>query len=122
VEPASGRRASSAQESRAVEPIYERLPLAAPDGAAALLLTTSAASANAAEASERRARFPEAAAEDMEAFGVATACALAGAALRVVRGISNQVGVRDPSRWRIPAALAAARALALEILAAPAEW
>ena len=35
----------------------------------------------------------------------------------IVRGISNAVGDRDPAHWRIPAALAAARTLALAQLA-----
>jgi futalosine hydrolase len=119
---------SGGSGARGIDPIYDRLPLALPRSgtwgqrAAPLLLTTCAASANAAEAAERRARFPEAAAEDMEAFAVAAACALAGTPLRVVRGVSNRAGERDPARWRIPAALAAARELALEILASPAEW
>jgi futalosine hydrolase len=104
--------------ARGIDPLYDRLALAVPGGAACapLVLTTCAASANPAEARERRARFPEAAAEDMEAFAVALACALAGVELRVVRGISNAVGERDPSRWRIPSALEAARARALEVL------
>ena len=107
-------------EARGAAPILERLELAAPAGAPALaplLLTTCAASACQVEADERRARFPAAAAEDMEGFAVASACALAGVRLRIVRGISNRVGDREAGRWRIPAALAEARLLALEILA-----
>ena len=69
----------------------------------------------------RRERFPDAVAEDMEGFAVAVACTLAGVPLRVVRGISNLVGDRDPKHWRIPAALAAARLAALELLEADAE-
>jgi futalosine hydrolase len=104
--------------ARGIDPLYDRIALALPEGvpAAPLVLTTCAASANPAEAAERRARFPDAAAEDMEAFAVAAACALAGVALRVVRGISNAVGERDPARWRIPSALEAARARAIQVL------
>ncbi|MCY2958635.1 MAG: futalosine hydrolase [Planctomycetota bacterium] len=82
----------------------------------ALLLSTCAASASAAQAALRRERFPEALAEDMEGFAVALACALAGVPCQIVRGISNVVGDREPARWRIPAALAAARLCAHEVL------
>lgn len=81
-----------------------------------LLLTTTAASADAAMAAERLSRFREARAEDMEGFGVALSCAIAGARLTIVRGISNQVGDRRAERWAIPRALAAARALALDVI------
>jgi futalosine hydrolase len=104
-------------------PIFDRLPLCAPAGERhPLLLTTCAASADARQAALRRERFPDAVAEDMEGFAVATACAMAGAPLRIVRGISNQVGDRAPEHWRIPAALAAVRRVALEILESRADW
>jgi len=103
-------------------PIAESLALSAPGGGEpALLLTACAAAGGAAHARERRARFPRAAAEDMEGFAVALACALAGVPCAIVRGLSNQVGEREPGRWRIPAALGAARALALQALAQE-EW
>lgn len=85
----------------------------------ALLLSTCAASASTAQAALRRERFPEALAEDMEGFAVAFACALAGVPCQIVRGISNVVGDREPSHWRIPAALAAARLCALDVLRHP---
>lgn len=95
--------------------IRERLELAG-GAPGALLLTTCAAAASATEVAHRRERFPGALAEDMEGFAVACACAMAGVPLRIVRGISNRAGQRDPRAWRIPAALAAARELALAIL------
>jgi futalosine hydrolase len=97
----------------------DRLALA-PAGAGAaevLLLTTCTASASPAQAQRRLERFPEAVAEDMEGFAVAFACALARVPCTIVRGISNAVGERDAERWRIPAALSAARTLALAHLA-----
>ena len=100
--------------------VHDRLLLGA-GGGEGLLLTTCAASASPAEAAVRLERFPEALAEDMEGFAVALACALEGVPLCIVRGISNQVGVRDPAHWRIPAALAAARRAALERLVAE-DW
>lgn len=117
------------------EAIHDRIVLAAgrasgpgasPDPASlrdpartALLLSTCAASASAQQAALRRERFPEALAEDMEGFAVALACALAGVPCQIVRGISNVVGDRDPAHWRIPAALAAARLCALDVLRRP---
>lgn len=102
--------------------IYDRIELARGPGARGLLLTTCAASADPDQAAVRRERFPDAVAEDMEGFAVATACALAGVPLCIVRGISNEVGDRDPEHWRIPAALSAARRRALEILTADEPW
>lgn len=58
----------------------------------------------------------------MEGFAVATACAMAGIPLCIVRGISNAVGDRRPDHWRIPAALAAARERALALLRDEQGW
>jgi futalosine hydrolase len=103
-------------------PIFDRLRLATNGDGARLLLTTCAASANVAQAAERRERFPHAVAEDMEGFAVATACALHGIPLRIVRGISNRAGDRERERWRIPATLAAAQRVARAILESGAGW
>ena len=99
--------------------IGERIDLAAGPDSAGLLLSVCAASASEAQARRRRRRFPGAVAEDLEGFAVATACTLAGIPLRIVRGFSNGCGERDRARWRTDEALAAARELALEILASP---
>ena len=72
------------------------------------LLTVCSASADEAMATRRRARYPEAVAEDMEAFGVALSCREFGVPLTVIRGLSNRAGDRDHSRWTIDAALRAA--------------
>lgn len=110
-------------KSMARGPIYDSLPLASPVPAGStepgLLLTVCAASGSSADALERRQRFPEAVAEDMEGFAVALACAQSGVPLAIVRGISNRAGERDPRGWRIPAALSAARRLAAEVLSSP---
>ena len=113
---------SGLSEAGPPHPIVDRIDLYAPAGAAELLLTTCAASASPEQAAQRRARHPEAVAEDMEAFAVATACRLAGTPLCVVRGVSNLVGDRDPAHWRIPAALAAARRMAVELLDDASPW
>ncbi len=99
--------------------IHEELALVSSVADAALLLTTCAASDGPELAAERRKRFPEAVAEDMEGFGVALACRLQEVPLAIVRGISNEVGDREAANWRIPAALAAARRQALELLEQP---
>ena len=93
--------------------VHEELELAA---AGPLLLTTPSASGSAKEAARRTSRFPSAAAEDMEGFAVAMACSLANTPLRIVRGISNEVGVRNPAEWRIPAALGEARRVVMSLL------
>lgn len=100
-----------------IHPIGDHIELERPDGARAapLLLTAAAASANPAEANERRIRFG-ADAEDMEAFGVALACALAGVRLTVLRGISNHVGDRNMGNWKIDEALAAVARLASDLV------
>jgi len=89
--------------------------------AAGLLLTACAASADTADVATRRRLFPAAVAEDMEGFGVALACRLAGVPLRIVRGISNTAGDRDKSRWQIGPALEAVAALAHTLLALPGQ-
>jgi futalosine hydrolase len=52
-------------------------------------------------------RHPDAVAEAMEGFGVATAARLAGVPFAEVRSMSNVVGPRDRDAWRIPDALKA---------------
>jgi futalosine hydrolase len=91
-----------------------RLPASA--ARAGLLLSACAASADEADVRSRLRLFPDAAAEDMEGFAVATACQLAGVPLDIVRGISNTAGDRDLSRWQIEAACRAAAALAATLL------
>ena len=75
-------------------------------------------SAQRQQAAQRQLRYPEAVAEEMEGFGVAMACRLAGVPLRIVRGISNHAGNRNLAEWQIEEALAAAAELASELIAA----
>ena len=105
-------------------PIFDRLPLSARpvDSPKRLLLTACAASADRRQAGWRKELFPDAIAEDMEGFAVATACALAGVPLRIVRGISNEVGDRAHERWRIPAALESAHRCVIDLLESGAGW
>ena len=82
-----------------------------------VLLTACAASAGPADVAARRALIPDAVAEDMEGFGIALACELAGVPWTIIRGISNRAGDRDHSQWCVEPALEAAAALARKTLA-----
>jgi futalosine hydrolase len=106
-----------AQELPRRPAIGTRIELAGANAAVGLV-TVLAPSGSADEAGARRARHEGAALEDMEGFGVALACAAAGVPLAIARGVSNAAGDRSRERWKIPEALAAARAIALEILRA----
>ncbi len=111
------------EEAAPPHALADVVPLSPPEGVHTELLLTTCAASDAPElAAQRRERYPEAVAEDMEGFGVALACAFAGVPLRIVRGVSNEVGDRRPEHWRIPAALAAARRLALDILHSSESW
>ena len=80
------------------------------------LLTVCAASASEKDVARRLARYPAAAAEDMEGFGVAVACFFGGIPLEIIRGISNRGGDRDKRNWDIEGALYAAGELTLKAL------
>lgn len=80
------------------------------------LLTVAAASANAEEAQQKLAVFQDAEAEDMEGFGVAVACRLAGVPLTIVRGISNRAGDRNKSDWYLDEALLSAAVLTEKLI------
>jgi len=81
--------------------------LALPGAIAGAILTVSTVTGTAARAAVLAARHPDAVAEGMEGFGVATACARAGVAFAEVRTVSNAVGPRDRGSWRIREALEA---------------
>lgn len=69
------------------------------------IVTVCTATGTAASASALAARVTGAAAEGMEGFGVATAAQLRGVPVLEIRAVSNPVGPRDRSVWRIPEAL-----------------
>ncbi|WP_051966758.1 futalosine hydrolase [Kitasatospora mediocidica] len=71
------------------------------------VLTVSTVTGSAARADELSARHPGAAAEAMEGFGVAEAAARFGVPACELRTVSNAVGPRDRSAWRIGEALGA---------------
>jgi futalosine hydrolase len=70
-------------------------------------LTVSTATGTAATADELAARYPTAACEAMEGFGVAEAARRCGLPFLEIRAISNAIGPRDRDAWRIPDALRA---------------
>jgi futalosine hydrolase len=82
---------------------------ALPDAVAGAVLTVSTVTGTAERAAVLRGRHPDAVAEAMEGFGVATAADQFGVAFAELRTISNQIGPRDRSAWRIADALAALR-------------
>ena len=98
--------------------INDRLELCSTTDNQLELLTACAGSANSEDVSNRLTLFPKAAAEDMEAFGVAAACQLTGQKLTVVRGISNRAGDRDKQNWKIAESLDTAALKLLELLEA----
>jgi futalosine hydrolase len=69
------------------------------------VLTVSTVTGSAEGAAELLARYPRAAAEAMEGFGVAEAAAAQGVPVLEIRAVSNAVGPRDRSAWRIGQAL-----------------
>jgi futalosine hydrolase len=81
------------------------------------LLTCCSGSASPTDVELKLRHFPDAIAEDMEAFGVAMAASLAKVPLQVVRGISNNAGDRRLSQWKINDALNSAAQLALKLIA-----
>lgn len=82
------------------------------------VLTVTTVTGTADRAAALAQAHPEAVAEAMEGYGVACAAAAAGVAFAEVRTISNPVGPRERSAWRIGDALAALTRVA-PALAAP---
>lgn len=69
------------------------------------VLTLSTVTGSAAAAEELLARVPGAAAEAMEGYGVAYAAHQQGLPALEIRTVSNLIGPRDKSAWRIKEAL-----------------
>lgn len=70
------------------------------------ILTVNTVTGTAQRAEELAKRIPGALAEAMEGYGVALAAHAAGLPVLELRAVSNQVGPRDRSAWRIKEALA----------------
>ncbi len=82
------------------------------------LITVTSASSTNVEVAEKLKRFPNAIAEDMEGFAVASACQLSKIPLTIVRGMSNKAGDRNKANWKIKEALVAVAKLVQPILQA----
>lgn len=83
------------------------------------VLTVSTVTGTAASAAKMAARVPGAAAEAMEGYGVAFAAQDCGLPILEFRSISNLVGPRDRTAWRIKEALdvlEAAGSVLLEVI------
>lgn len=81
------------------------------------LLTCCSASGCLEDVRMKSRHFPNAIAEDMEAFGVAMAASLMRIPVQVVRGISNDAGDRRLSKWKINESLESAAELVRGLIA-----
>ena len=99
--------------------LVEALRAALPGAVAGEVLTLSTVTGTAETSRALAARFPQAVAEAMEGYGVATAAAGAGLPFAEVRTISNPIGPRDRAAWRLAEAFAALRAAAPALAALP---
>jgi futalosine hydrolase len=80
---------------------------ALPEAVVGEVLTVSTVTGTAEGAAALLVRRPEAVAEAMEGYAIASAAAQTGAAFAELRTISNSVGARDRESWRITEALGA---------------
>ncbi|MDK8183253.1 futalosine hydrolase [Paenibacillus sp. UMB4589-SE434] len=103
----SARAAVDAQTAARLAAALEAARLAVSSGP---VLTLSTVTGTARSAAVLAKRVPGAAAEAMEGYGVAIAAQQRGIPCLELRSISNAVGPRDRSAWRIPQALQALEA------------
>ena len=90
--------------------LLRELRQALPEAVGGPVLTVSTVTGTARSKELVEKRHPDAVAEAMEGFGVATAARVCGGvAFGELRTISNAVGPRDRAAWRIPQALATLR-------------
>lgn len=87
--------------------LLARLQAALPDAITGDILTVNTVTGTAETTETLIRRFPAAVAEAMEGYGAARAATDAGLPFAELRTISNAIGPRDRSAWRIPDALAA---------------
>ena len=78
-----------------------------PEAVRGPILSVNTVTGTASSTRALRDRYPDAVAEGMEGFGVASAAAGAGVPFAELRTISTPVGPRDRDAWRIGDALAA---------------
>jgi futalosine hydrolase len=87
--------------------LFKALTAALPQAIGGDILTLATVTGTAATATALAERYPDAAAEAMEGYGVATAAAAAAVPFAEVRTVSNPIGPRDRSAWRLAESLAA---------------
>ncbi len=80
------------------------------------IVSVAQASRDRRSAAAVAARYPQAAAEEMEGYAVALAAHRFGVPITIVRGISNRAGYRDRGGWLIRQGLEAAGARLAEVL------
>lgn len=97
-------------ENNLAAQITDRLRAAGVSVQTGPILTVSTVTGTRETTHELTERIPGAAAEAMEGFGVATAAHDRGLPILEIRAISNLVGPRDRSSWRIQEALNALQA------------
>jgi futalosine hydrolase len=89
------------------EDLVRRLGVALPGAVPGPILSVNTVTGTESSTAALQNRYPDARAEGMEGFGVATAAAQVGVPFVELRTISNPVGPRDRAAWRIPEALTA---------------
>lgn len=92
--------------------LVEMLVAALPHAVTGDVLTLATVTGTAATAARLAGAHPAAVAEAMEGFGVACAAVASGVAFAELRTVSNLIGPRDRSAWRLADALAALTAAA----------
>ncbi|HLU33051.1 MAG TPA: futalosine hydrolase [Natronosporangium sp.] len=95
--------------------VLATLQVALPNAITGEVLTVATVTGTAERAAALASAHPMAVAEAMEGYGVACAAAAAGAAFGELRTVSNLVGPRDRSAWRMEEALAALTAAATAV-------
>ncbi len=111
--PAGFRSASQlgfGQDDYPVPPEHGQALAARTGGRLGCVLTVATVTGTAERAAALVRRYPDAVAEGMEGAGVAAAARRRGVAFGELRAISNPVGPRDRTSWRIDDALRTLRA------------
>jgi futalosine hydrolase len=101
-----------ASVAAADEKLIEELRTALPDALVGDVLTLATVTGTAETAARLAGAHPAALAEAMEGFGVACAAATADVPFAELRTVSNLIGPRDRSAWRLADAFAALTAAA----------
>ena len=109
------------QDRYDVHPPLAELLAGRTGGRLGTVLTVATVTGTAGRAAQLRATYPNATAEAMEGAGIAAAASQSGVRFGEIRAVSNLVGPRDRSSWRIPEALAAL-AQAFAAITAGAGW